>query len=71
MGDFFYDQSEGKVTASEDKLAISVIYNDVKVHILRTCLKVLTNTRFAQRAKEPYLMHAYTVMSWVQHLHKV
>jgi tetratricopeptide (TPR) repeat protein len=71
LGDFFRDRSEGKVAAGEDKLAVGVVYNDAKTHVLRTCLKVLTDTGFAQRAKEPYLMRAYAATSWVQHLHEV
>jgi hypothetical protein len=71
LGDFFRDWSEGKVAAGEDKLAVGVVYNDAKAHVLRTCLKVLTDTGFAQRAKEPYLMRAYAATSWVQYLYEV
>ncbi|RYP54147.1 hypothetical protein DL769_010400 [Monosporascus sp. CRB-8-3] len=71
LGDFFRDPGEGKVSAGEDKLAVGVVYNDAKAHVLKSCLKILIDSEFAQKAKEPNLMRAYAAANWVQHLHAV
>ncbi|EAW12079.1 NACHT and TPR domain protein [Aspergillus clavatus NRRL 1] len=71
LGDFFRDPMEEKVSAGEDKLAVGVVYNDAKAHVLKTCLRILINTEFAEKAKEAQLMRDYAATNWVQHLHAV
>ncbi|RHZ57984.1 NACHT and TPR domain protein [Aspergillus thermomutatus] len=71
LGDFFRDPNEGKVSAAEDKLPVGVIYNDAKAQVLKTCLKILTDTEFSEKAKDSSLMLTYAASNWVQHLHVV
>ncbi|GFF52773.1 vegetative incompatibility protein HET-E-1 [Aspergillus udagawae] len=71
LGDFFRDPNEGKVSAAEDKLPVGVVYKDAKAHVLRTCLKILTDTEFSEKAKDSSLMKTYAARNWVQHLHLV
>ncbi|KAF7179313.1 hypothetical protein CNMCM7691_008246 [Aspergillus felis] len=71
LGDFFRDPNEGKVSAAENKLPVGVVYKDAKAHVLRTCLQILTDTEFSEKAKDSSLMKIYAARNWVQHLHLV
>ncbi|PKX89118.1 uncharacterized protein P174DRAFT_435807 [Aspergillus novofumigatus IBT 16806] len=59
LGDFFRNINEGKVSAVKDRLPTRVIYNDAKAHVLKICLKVLTNTEFSEKPKDPSVMLNY------------
>ncbi|PKX90549.1 NACHT and TPR domain protein [Aspergillus novofumigatus IBT 16806] len=71
LGDFFRNTNEGKVSAAEDRLPVGVVYNDAKAHVLKTCLKVLTDTEFSQKPKDPSVMLNYAASNWVQYLQLV
>ncbi|KAH1702959.1 hypothetical protein KXX24_007291 [Aspergillus fumigatus] len=71
LGDFFRDPNEGKVSAAQDKLPVGVVYKDAKAHVLQTCLRILLDTKFSEKAADPSVMEAYAKENWVQHLHSV
>ncbi|RLL95865.1 hypothetical protein CFD26_105362 [Aspergillus turcosus] len=71
LGDFFRDPNEGKVSAAEDKLPVGVVYKDAKAHVFKTCLKILTDTEFSEKAKDSSVTVTYAARNWVQHLHVV
>lgn len=71
LGDFFRNANETKVSAAEGRPAVGVVYNDAKLYVLKTCLKILTDPEFSEKAKDPSVMLTYAASNWVQHLHLV
>ncbi|KAL3473862.1 NACHT and TPR domain protein [Aspergillus californicus] len=80
IGDFFRDESEGKVSAGDKHIAVGVDYREAKAHLLKAFLKMFTNPDFAKRADDGAklisrghnLFHrdtlVYAANNWVFHL---
>jgi tetratricopeptide (TPR) repeat protein len=68
IGDFFRDESEGKVLAKEGHTAVGVNCHEAKAHILKTCLRLITDPEFATKANDSGRMLRYAARHWGHHL---
>ncbi|KAF7128696.1 hypothetical protein CNMCM5793_003547 [Aspergillus hiratsukae] len=67
IGDFFRDDS-GKVSAKEGNIAVGVNCHEAKAHILKTCLRLITDPGFATKANDSGRMLRYAAWQWGHHL---
>jgi tetratricopeptide (TPR) repeat protein len=68
IGDFFRDETEGKVSAGESHFAVGVNYREAKVHVLKTFLRLFTDSDFAKRTDNSKMMLNHAALNWVHHL---
>ncbi|KAJ5819255.1 NACHT and TPR domain protein [Penicillium riverlandense] len=68
IGDFFRDELEGKVSATGGHIGVGVNYNEAKVHILLTYLRLITNPDFATKADDSGRMLRHAAQHWGDHL---
>jgi hypothetical protein len=69
IGDFFRNETQGKVSAGEDHIPIGVDYHDAKVNVLRVCLRLLCDTQFVKKAEGGrVLVQNYAGLHWLAHL---
>lgn len=68
IGDFFRDETEGKVSAGEGHLAVGVNYHEAKAHVLKTFLRLFTDSEFAKKADDSGRMLIHAAQNWVHHL---
>ncbi|KAL4978719.1 NACHT and TPR domain protein [Aspergillus desertorum] len=64
IGDFFRDESEGKVSATCDHTSVGVNYHEAKAHILKTYLMLITEPEFATKANDAGHMLRHAVLHW-------
>ncbi|KAL2832224.1 NACHT and TPR domain protein [Aspergillus pseudoustus] len=68
IGDFFRDETEGKVSAGEAHIAVGVHYHEAKAHVLKTLLRVFIDKDFAAKADDGGSMLTHAAQTWVYHL---
>ncbi|RAL07814.1 NACHT and TPR domain protein [Aspergillus homomorphus CBS 101889] len=68
IGDFFRDETEGKVSAREDHLAVGVNYREAKAHVLKTLLRLFADSTLADKANDSIAMLTHAAQNWVYHL---
>ncbi|GFG13412.1 hypothetical protein IFM61392_07918 [Aspergillus lentulus] len=68
IGDFFREESEGKVSAKEGHIAVGVNCHEAKVHILKTYLRLMTDPEFATKANDSGHLLRYAARNWGRHL---
>ncbi|KAJ5415509.1 NACHT and TPR domain protein [Penicillium sp. CMV-2018d] len=68
IGDFLRDESEGKVSATEDHIGVGVNYHEAKAHILETYLRLITNPDFGKKANDSRNMLGHAARNWCGHL---
>lgn len=68
IGDFFRDETEGKVSAGQGHLAVGVNYHEAKAHILKTFLRLFTDSEFAKKTDDSKTMLRHVADNWVHHL---
>ncbi|KAL3490747.1 NACHT and TPR domain protein [Aspergillus germanicus] len=68
IGDFFRDETEGKVSAGEGHVAVGVHYHDAKAHVLKTLLRLFVDKDFANKADDSQVMLMHAGQTWVYHL---
>lgn len=71
IGDFFRDESQGKVSAGDGCPAIGVDFNEAKISVLDTCLNLLCDDAFARKVNDGVSMMDYACQNWYQHLRAV
>ncbi|KAL4944136.1 hypothetical protein BDV06DRAFT_220605 [Aspergillus oleicola] len=71
ISDFFRDETEGPVTASDKHIAVGVSYRQAKAHVLKTLLRLFTDKDFAKRADDGGDMLDHAAHNWLYHLHNV
>ena len=72
IGDFFRDETQGKVSAGDGHIPIGVDYHDAKIHILTMCLRLLSDLEFAKKAEETTTFtKKYVSEYWLTHLRSV
>ncbi|KAL3480754.1 NACHT and TPR domain protein [Aspergillus californicus] len=52
IGDFFRDENEDRVSAGEKFPPVGVNWREAKVHVLKSCLRLLTEEEFAEKCAE-------------------
>ncbi|KKK20439.1 hypothetical protein ARAM_002899 [Aspergillus rambellii] len=67
IGDFFRDETEGKVSSGEDRIAVGVNYHEAQAHVLKTFLKIFTDREFASKADDTGML-THAAQNWVHHL---
>lgn len=69
IGDFLRDESQGKVSAGDGYPAIGVNFNDAKISVLKTCLKLFCDDTLANKSqKSSQSMMPYALNNWYDHL---
>ncbi|PWY88579.1 NACHT and TPR domain protein [Aspergillus sclerotioniger CBS 115572] len=68
IGDFFRDETESKVSAGEGHLAVGVNYHEAKAHVLKTFLRLFTDSEFADKADDSKKLFIHAAQAWVPHL---
>ncbi|KAB8238058.1 NACHT and TPR domain protein [Aspergillus alliaceus] len=68
IGDFFRDQTEGKVSDGESHVPVGVDYLKAKAHVLKTFLRLFTDKDFVKKADDSEHMLRHAAENWVQHL---
>ncbi|KAL2843076.1 NACHT and TPR domain protein [Aspergillus pseudodeflectus] len=68
IGDFFRDETEGKVSAGKGHIAVGVQYYDAKAHVLKTLLRLFVDKDFASKADDRDVMLRHAARTWVYHL---
>ena len=72
IGDFFRDETQGKVSAGDGHIPIGVDYHDAKVHVLKMCLRLLSDFEFAKKAEEiAAFTKKYVSEYWPTHLRSI
>jgi tetratricopeptide (TPR) repeat protein len=69
IGDFFRDETQGKVSAGDGHIPIGVDYHEAKVYVLKTCLRLLCDSEFAKKAEgTAAFTEKYVSEYWPAHL---
>ncbi|KAL4894288.1 NACHT and TPR domain protein [Aspergillus ambiguus] len=68
IGEFFADESEGKVAAAGSHIRIGVNCHEARNHILRTYLRLITDSDFASKAGDSGHLLQYASRQWANHL---
>ncbi|KAF7623645.1 NACHT and TPR domain protein [Aspergillus flavus] len=68
IGDFFRDQTEGKVSDEESHVPVGVDYLHAKAHVLKTFLRIFTDKEFTKKADDGEHMLRHAAENWVHHL---
>lgn len=72
IGDFFRDESQGKVSAGEGYPAIGVNYNKAKMSVLKTCLQLFCDDELVKKPQgSSQSMMSYASTNWQAHLRMV
>jgi hypothetical protein len=72
IGDFFRNESQGKVSAGEGHVAIGVDYHDAKVYILKTCLRIICELGFPDKIEGGLkFLKDYASEFWLQHVETI
>jgi tetratricopeptide (TPR) repeat protein len=72
IGDFFRDETQGKVSAGDGHIPIGVDYHDAKVHVLKMCLRLLSDFEFAKKAEgTAAFTEKYGSVYWPAHLRSI
>lgn len=64
IGDFFRDESEGKVSARGNRFGVIVNYYEAKAHMLKTYLRLITDTDFARKVNDSGNMLGHAAWNW-------
>ncbi|KAL4879917.1 NACHT and TPR domain protein [Aspergillus karnatakaensis] len=70
IGDFFRDETEGKVSAN-GSFAVGVNHLEAKTHVLKTLIKVLSDKTFAEKADDKGAMLNHASTHWIHFLKQV
>jgi tetratricopeptide (TPR) repeat protein len=68
IGDFFRNDSEGKIAPTETHIGVGVNYHEANAHILSIYLRLITNSDFATKANDSGHMLQYAARHWGDHL---
>ncbi|KAI9769862.1 MAG: hypothetical protein M1839_003581 [Geoglossum umbratile] len=68
IGDFFRDQTKGKVSAGDGYPMIGVNFDEAEVSVLKTCLSLFCDEKLAEKAKVSPSLMRYPTNNWQHHL---
>ncbi|KAF9888556.1 hypothetical protein FE257_008487 [Aspergillus nanangensis] len=68
IGDFLRDESEGKLSAPGDHIGVGVNHHEVKPHIFKTYLRLITDPEFAAKANDAGHMLQHATRHWGEQL---
>ncbi|KAH8695196.1 NACHT and TPR domain protein [Talaromyces proteolyticus] len=68
IGDFFRDETEGKVLAKDGHAPVGVNYYEAKAQVLKTYLRLFTDSEFAKKADDSGNIVIHAGRNWVHHL---
>jgi hypothetical protein len=68
IGNFFRDEAQGKVSASNGHIPVGVDFHEAKVHLLKTCLRLFCDSDFAKKAEATDFRSKYAGANWITHL---
>jgi tetratricopeptide (TPR) repeat protein len=72
IGDFLRDENQGKVSAGDGHIPIGVDYHDGKVHVLKTCLRLLCDLESMKKFEgTTAFTQKYVCEYWPVHLRSI